>query len=99
MKKWAWIVLAIMAVIASLAITAASLEGAHRRSLQKQVKEQSVVIDSLLKRRMTVFDVQLHVTDKSVNKIYGRYNKGTISMPQERRYILEVDSVSMRVKN
>ena len=99
MKKWAWILMAIMAVIASLAITAASLEGNHRRSLQKQVKEQSVIIDSLLQRRMTVFDVQLHVTDKSVNKIYGRYNKGTISMPQERKYILEVDSVSMRVKN
>lgn len=87
-----------MAVIASLAITAASLEGNHRRSLQKQVKEQSVIIDSLLQRRMTVFDVQLHVTDKSVNKIYGRYNKGTISMPQERKYILEVDSVSMSVR-
>lgn len=90
--------MAIMAVIASLAITAASLEGNHRRSLQKQVKEQSVIIDSLLQRRMTVFDVQLHVTDKSVNKIYGRYNKGTISMPQERKYILEVDSVSMSVR-
>lgn len=98
MKKWAWILMAIMAVIASLAITAASLEGNHRRSLQKQVKEQSVIIDSLLQRRMTVFDVQLHVTDKSVNKIYGRYNKGTISMPQERKYILEVDSVSMSVR-
>ena len=90
--------MAIMAVIASLAITAASLEGNHRRSLQKQVKEQSVIIDSLLQRRMTFFDVQLHVTDKSVNKIYGRYNKGTISMPQERKYILEVDSVSMSVR-
>lgn len=99
MKKWIWIVWAVMAVVTALSITVASLEGAHRRSLAKQVKEQSVIIDSLLKRRMTVFDVQLHVTDKSVNKIYGRYNKGTISMPQERKYILEVDSVSMRVKN
>ena len=81
-----------------MAVAVASLEGNHRRSLQKQVKEQSVIIDSLLQRRMTVFDVQLHVTDKSVNKIYGRYNKGTISMPQERKYILEVDSVSMSVR-
>lgn len=91
--------MAVMTVVTALAVTVASLEGSHRRSLAKQVKEQSVIIDSLLKRRMTVFDVQLHVTDKSVNKIYGRYNKGTISMPQERKYILEVDSVSMRVKN
>lgn len=99
MKRWSWILMAVMTVVTALAVTVASLEGSHRRSLAKQVKEQSVIIDSLLKRRMTVFDVQLHVTDKSVNKIYGRYNKGTISMPQERKYILEVDSVSMRVKN
>lgn len=100
MKKWSWILIAVMAVVASLAITAASLEGNHRRSLAKQVKEQSVVIDSLLKRDRPLFDVQLYVTDKSTNKIYGRYNKGTISMPQERRYILEVDSVNvMTLKN
>lgn len=89
-----------MAVITALAVTVASLEGSHRRSLAKQVKEQSAIIDSLLKRDLPLFDVQLYVTDKSVNKIYGRYNKGTISMPQERRYILEVDSVNvMTLKN
>ncbi len=99
MKKWTWILMAVMAVITSLAITIASLEGSHRRSLAKQVKEQSVVIDSLLKRKPTMMDVKLYVTDKSVNKIYGRYNKGYIAMPQERRYILEVDSMNMRIKN
>ena len=100
MKKWSWILMAVMAVVTALAVTVASLEGSHRRSLAKQVKEQSAVIDSLLKRDLPLFDVQLYVTDKSVNKIYGRYNKGTISMPQERRYILEVDSVNvMTLKN
>lgn len=100
MKKWSWILMAVMAVITALAVTVASLEGSHRRSLAKQVKEQSAIIDSLLKRDLPLFDVQLYVTDKSVNKIYGRYNKGTISMPQERRYILEVDSVNvMTLKN
>jgi hypothetical protein len=100
MKKWSWIIMAVMAVVTALSVTVASLEGSHRRSLAKQVKEQSVVIDSLLKRDRPLFDVQLYVTDKSVNKIYGRYNKGTISMPQERRYILEVDSVNvMTLKN
>ncbi len=83
----------------AVASTAAALEGNHRRSLAKQVKEQSAVIDSLLSRDQPLLDVKLYVTDRSVNKIYGRYNKGTISMPQERRYILEVDSVNMRVKN
>ena len=97
MKKWSWIVLAALAVIAALAITAASLEASHRRSLARQVKEQSVVIDSLLKRRPAI-EVELYVTDKSRNVIYGRYNKGTITMPQERRYILEVDSTRVSVR-
>lgn len=92
--------MAVMAVVTALSVTIASLEGNHRRSLARQVKEQSVVIDSLLKRDRPLFDVQLYVTDKSRNVIYGRYNKGTITMPQERRYILSVDSVNvMTLKN
>lgn len=100
MKKWSWILMAVMAVVTALAVTVASLEGSHRRSLARQVKEQSAVIDSLLKRDQPLFDVDLYVTDKSRNTIYGRYNRGTINMPQERRYILEVDSVNvMTLKN
>lgn len=96
---WKWIVWIVLIAATAVASTAAALEGNHRRSLAKQVKEQSAVIDSLLSRDQPLLDVKLYVTDKSVNKIYGRYNKGTISMPQERRYILEVDSMNMRIKN
>lgn len=98
MKKWIWIVWAVLAAATAVATTAAVLEGNHRRSLAKQVKEQSVVIDSLLARDLPLLDVKLYVTDRSVNKIYGRYNRGYINMPQERKYILEVDSVNMRIK-
>ena len=93
MKKWTWILMAVLAVITSLAITIATLEGFHRRSLAKQVKEQSVVIDSLLKRKPAMMDVKLYVTDRSKNNIYGRYNKGTITIPTQKIYKLEVDSV------
>ena len=96
MKKWTWILMAVLAVITSLAITIATLEGAHRRSLAKQVKEQSVVIDSLLKRKPALMDVKLYVTDKSRNNIYGRYNKGTITIPTVKTYKLEVDSVRVK---
>jgi hypothetical protein len=65
---------------------------------QNRVKEQTGIIDSLLNRRMTVFDVQLNVTDKSTNKINGSHNKGTITMPQEKVYRLEIDSVNVSVK-
>lgn len=87
------IIAAASALVVAVSLTFGIAEGAHRRSLQKQLKEQSVIIDSLLRRPKALMDVQLYVTDKSVNKIYGRYNKGFITMPQERRYILEVDSV------
>lgn len=82
----------ILAALAALAATAAFLEHSHRVSLQKQVAGQSAIIDRLLAKDRPLFDVQLHVTDRSRNVIYGRYNRGTISMPQERRYILELDS-------
>lgn len=88
--------MAVMAVITSLAITIATLEGAHRRSLAKQVKEQSVVIDSLLKRKPAMMDVKLYVTDRSKNNIYGRYNKGTITIPTQKIYKLEIDSVKVK---
>ena len=67
----------------------------HVKTLKNHVVQQSVVIDSLLNRRMTVFDVQLNVTDKSKNNIYGRYNKGTIEMPSVKSYKLEIDSLTM----
>ena len=98
LKMWKWIVWGVLLAATAVATTAAGLEGNHRRSLARQVKEQSVVIDSLLCRNQPLLDVKLYVTDKSKNTIYGRYNKGYIAMPQERRYILEVDSVNMRIK-
>ena len=99
MKKWIWIVWAVLAAATAVATTTAVLEGGHRRSLAKQVKEQSVVIDSLLSRDRPLLDVQLYVTDRSRNTIYGRYNKGYIAMPQERRYILVVDSANTTLKS
>lgn len=98
MKKALWISLSVAAV----AISILSIELGHNvmmcRHLKRQVADQTVIIDSLLRRRMNVFDVQMHVTDKSKFAIYGRYNKGTINVPNERRYILEVDSVNLKMR-
>ncbi len=100
MKTWLKIVIAALLCTGIAVMSVLYAESRkHVKTLKAQVREQSAVIDSLLKRRMTVFDVQLHVQAKSRNTIYGRYNKGTITMPQERKYILEVDSVNVRVKN
>lgn len=93
------IIYAAIAVVIATLLAVSITQGRHLKSLKIQVTEQSAVIDSLLKRRMTVFDVTLNVTDKSTNKIYGRYNKGTIQMPSTKSYVLELDSVSMNVGN
>ncbi len=98
MKKVLWICLATAAV----AITILSIELGHKvvmcRHLKRQVADQTVIIDSLLRRRMTVFDVQMHVTDKSHFAIYGRYNKGTITVPSERTYELKIDSTNVKMR-
>ncbi len=96
-----WIKIIIYAVLAATILTMSILyieSNKHVRTLKSQVKEQSTIIDSLLTRRMNVFDVQLNVTDKSKNIIHGRYNKGTITMPQERVYKLSLDSTNVNIK-
>lgn len=99
MKKVYWIVMAVLVLAAATAGSAAIAQHRHLKSLKKQVADQTVIIDSLLKRRMTVMDVRLNVTDKSRNTIYGRYNKGTITIPTQKTYLLELDSVSMKAVN
>lgn len=95
------ITIIIMAVLAAAVVTMSVLYAgsrSHIKTLKLQTAEQSEVIDSLLARRMKFIDVQLHVTDKSKNIVYGRHNTGTIQMPQERKYILKIDSTSVVLK-
>lgn len=99
MKSWIKIAIYVLtAATIAVLIVIATMQKRHLNSLEKQVEEQSIVIDSLLKRRMSVLDVKLNVTDKSRNIIYGRYNKGYIYQPQERVYRLEMDSSCYQLK-
>lgn len=102
MKKWIIIAAAVYfaATTGTIAVLSVQLKNKTEMCshLKEQTEEQSRVIDSLLNRRMTVFDVQMHVQDKSRFSIYGKYNKGTINVPNERKYILEVDSVNIKIK-
>ena len=43
------------------------------------------------------FEVMLEVTDKSKLTVNGKGNSGTINIPQERHYVVEIDSVSMGI--
>ena len=99
MRTWIKVVVAAL-LIAACAVLAVALAGSRRQAetLAAQVAEQHQVIDSLLARRMTVMDVRMHVTDRSTSKVYGRYNRGTITLETEKRYVLEVDSTNVRIR-
>ena len=99
MKVWIKAVIyAVIAVVMTALSTTAALQGKHLKDVRSQVAEQSRVIDSLLTIRRNYMNVDLHVTDKSISKVYGSYNKGTITMPSVRTYKLEIDSVSLKLK-
>ena len=99
MKMWIKAVAA-AALVAVCAVLAVALAGSRQqaRTLASQVAEQHQVIDSLLARRMTVMDIQMNVTDRSTSKVYGRYNKGTITLETAKRYILEIDSFKIKTR-
>lgn len=99
MKNWIKFTAASIA-IAAIAILSVIAVGDKKtiKSQQDRIEEQGMVIDSLLNRRTTFIDCHLVVTDKSKNIIYGRYNKGNISQPQERKYILEIDSTNIKIR-
>ena len=61
-----------------------------------RIEQQDKIIDSLLARRMHVVDIHMQVTDKSKNNIYGRYNKGTITIPTQKTYTLDIDSLNIK---
>lgn len=98
-KTWIkTVIYAAMAVtISTLSVTTA-LQSRHLKDARNHVAEQSRVIDSLLTLERTYFDVQLNVTDKSVSKVFGSHNRGTITMPSQRTYRLVVDSTNVKMR-
>lgn len=89
----------IIYVILSLVCCAlAALFGLSQKQVKQQAKRierQDIIIDSLLARRMHIFDVKMTVTDKSKSIVYGKYNKGNINMPTEKIYILDFDTLKI----
>lgn len=68
------------------------------KHLQNANKEQKIIIDSLLARKSIVLDVKLQVQDKTRTTINGKGNSGTINVPSEKVYVLQIDSTSISVR-
>lgn len=94
--KWVKIIaICVLSILFAVLLTISIQQRKHIKVVEKVVKDQQVVIDSLLTVKRNSVTIQLNVTDKSVNKVYGRYNKGTIEMPSTKSYTLDVDSVKL----
>ena len=93
-----WVILAVLlATIAVLSVCVAK-DRKHIKTLKTQVLEQKTIIDSLLNRPSIVFDVSLNVQDKTRLTVNGKGNSGTINVPQEKVYVLEIDSTNISLR-
>lgn len=97
--KWLkWVILAVLLAIIAVLCVAVAKDRKHIKTLNYQVAEQSAIIDSLLNRQSVVFDVSLNVQDKTRLVVNGKGNSGTINVPQEKIYILEIDSTNISLR-
>lgn len=92
------ITLIIYAVLVVWVITTTTISAIQEKRVKEQSKvitEQSKVIDSLLNRRMNVFDVSLSVSDNSKLTVYGKKSEN-LTVPATKTYLLKLDSVSIK---
>lgn len=92
------VVLALLAGLAVTTTTTSALQGKRIKEQAATIDRQAAVIDSLLNRRMNVFDVSLSVSDNSKLTIYGKKSEN-LTVPATKTYLLKLDSVSIRQLN
>ena len=90
--------------LAVLTITGLSVAVGYQhkniKNLNKTVDFQRETIDSLLAlppAESITLEVELHVTDKSKIDVNGKGNSGTINVPTDRKYFIEIDSTSLGI--
>lgn len=67
----------------------------HLFSLKSITVQQQQVIDSLLNLQPSL-EVHLAVTDRSTLKVNAAKNSGSVIVPSEKHYVVEIDSVSIK---
>lgn len=96
MNKW---IIIILSVLLCVSVTGWILTERTAKDRGRRIDEQSEVIDSLLSlppSQSLSLDVYMELTDKSKFEVNGKNNQGTITVPSDKSYVLEVrlDSVS-----
>ena len=87
--------LCLLTLITVVTTTIAVLNGKRLKEQKAMIVHQREVIDSLLCRRMTVFDVALSVSDNSKLTVYGKKSQN-LQVPATKTYMLKLDSVSVK---
>lgn len=67
----------------------------HSQVLHKTITTQQQTIDSLLQLKPAL-EVHLAVTDRSTLKVNAAKNSGSVIVPSEKHYVVEIDSVSIK---
>ena len=88
-------ILCLLTLITVVTTTISVLNGKRIKEQKAMIVHQREVIDSLLGRRMTVFDVALSVSDNSKLTVYGKKSQN-LQVPATKTYMLKLDSVSVK---
>lgn len=91
MKK---IIIILSAIVLGLSIWV-GLNERHIHTLKTTITTQQQTIDSLLQLKPTL-EVHLAVTDRSTLKVNAAKNSGSVIVPSEKHYVVEIDSVSIK---
>ncbi len=94
---------AFIALAIVIPVTVAAVQKRHLNDVERLIKQQGSVIeqqndviDSLIARRPAVIDCKLYVTDRS--RSTARHIRGSVYMPNERKYVIEIDSTSIKLR-
>ena len=97
MKKW---IVVIFVLTAALGISITGWVGARMtvNSQARHITEQSLIIDSLLNVPPSIaITADMSVTDKSKIDVNAKNNSGTVNVPTERVYVLELQLDSTKI--
>lgn len=103
MKTKYWIIIVVVLAISIIGEAIGwNISQNHSRERQSTIEFQRVMIDSLLalppaESQYITLELNMAVTDKSKVDVNGKGNSGTINIPSERHYLVELDSTSLNV--
>lgn len=103
MKTKYWIILTAI-LVGCIIAEAIGWNVSQNRSRERQttIDFQRTTIDSLLAlppahQQEIRLELNMAVTDKSKVDVNGKGNSGTINVPTERKYVVEIDSTSLNI--